>query len=137
MVSTTGVAGLTLGGGHGYLSRQYGLSVDNLLEADVVLADGSFVTASETKHADLLWALKGGGGNFGVVTSFLFRTHPAAMVYGGPIIFDQADAATALRWYRQFQRTAPENFYIFAGLQTVPSGEPFRGSIGESASAPS
>ena len=125
VVSTTGVAGLTLGGGHGYLSRQYGLSIDNLLQADVVLADGSFVTASETDNADLLWALKGGGGNFGVVTGFLFRTHPAAMVYGGPIIFDQADAGTALRWYRQFQTTAPENFYIFAGLQTVPPGEPF------------
>jgi FAD/FMN-containing dehydrogenase len=125
VVSTTGVGGLTLGGGHGYLSRQYGLAVDNLLEADVVLADGRFLTASATDNADLLWALKGGGGNFGVVTSFLFRTHPASMVYGGPMLFDLADAAAALRWYRDFQTTAPDEFYVFAGLQSIPPGEPF------------
>ncbi len=125
IVSTTGVAGLTLSGGHGYLSRQYGLAVDNLIEADVVLADGRFVTASETEDADLLWALCGGGGNFGVVTSFLFHTHPAAMIYGGPIIFDLSEAAAVLRWYREFQATAPDEFYIFLGLQVVPAGDPF------------
>ena len=125
IISTTGVGGLTLSGGHGYLTRQYGLAVDNLIEADVVLADGSFVIASELENADLLWALRGGGGNFGVVTSFLFRTHPAKVLYGGPIIFDIGDAATVMRWYRDFQATAPDDFCIWLGLQTVPPGDPF------------
>jgi FAD/FMN-containing dehydrogenase len=125
VISTTGVAGLTLSGGHGYLSRQYGMTVDNLLEADVVLADGRFVTASETENADLLWALRGGGGNFGVVTSFLFRSHPAGLVYGGPIIFELSDAASVMRWFRESQPSLPEEFSMFLGLQTVPPGEPF------------
>jgi FAD/FMN-containing dehydrogenase len=125
IISTTGVAGLTLSGGHGYLTRQYGLAVDNLIEADVVLADGSFVTASETENADLLWALRGGGGNFGVVTSFLFRTHPAKILYGGPIIFDLKHGAEVMRWYRNFQASAPDDFYIWLGLQSVPPGDPF------------
>jgi FAD/FMN-containing dehydrogenase len=125
VISTTGVAGLTLSGGHGYLSRQYGLAIDNLLEADVVLADGSFVTASERQNPDLFWALRGGGGNFGVVTSFLFRAHPAKMLYGGPIIFEMSDAPTVMKWYRQFQASAPDDFYIFLGLQTVAATDPF------------
>ena len=110
VVSTTGVAGLTLSGGHGYLSRQYGLALDSLLEADAVLADGSFVTASEIENSDLLWALRGGGGNFGVVTSFLFRTHPVAMIYGGPIVFELADGAAVMKWFRQNQPKAPDEF---------------------------
>jgi FAD/FMN-containing dehydrogenase len=125
ILSTTGVAGLTLSGGHGYLSRQYGLAADNLLEADVVLADGSFVTASETDNADLLWALRGGGGNFGVVTSFLFRTHPANMVYGGPIVFELADAPAVMKWFRRFQPNAADEFGMFLGLQSVPPVDPF------------
>jgi hypothetical protein len=126
VVSTTGVAGLTLSGGHGYLSRQYGLAVDCLIEADVVLADGRFVTASETANPDLFWALRGGGGNFGVVTSFLFQTHPASMVYGGPIIWELKDAATIMRWYRDFSASVPNHeFSVFLGLQTVPPGDPF------------
>ena len=125
VVSTTGVAGLTLSGGHGYLSRQYGLASDNLIEVDVVLADGTFVTASTTDSPDLFWGLRGGGGNFGVVTSFLFEAHPARFVYGGPIFFELKDAAEVMRWYRDFQTIAPEELYIFLGLQTVPSGDPF------------
>jgi FAD binding domain len=125
VLSTTGVAGLTLSGGHGYLSRQYGLAVDSLLEADVVLADGSFVTASDTENPDLLWAMRGGGGNFGVVTSFLFLTHPVSMVYGGPIVFELADAPEVMKWFRQFQPRAPEEFYMFLGLQSVPPADPF------------
>lgn len=125
IISTTGVAGLTLSGGHGYLSRQYGLAIDNLLEADVVLADGRFVTASETQNSDLFWALRGGGGNFGVVTSFLFRTNPAKILYGGPIVFAIEDAEAIMRWYRDFQASAPSDFYIFLGLQGILPTAPF------------
>jgi FAD/FMN-containing dehydrogenase len=102
IVSTTGIAGLTLGGGHGYLTRQYGLTIDNLIEADVVLADGSFVTAKASQHEDLFWALRGGGGNFGVVTSFVYRAHPVSMVYGGPIFWEVKDARQVMQWYREF-----------------------------------
>ncbi len=102
IVSTTGIAGLTLGGGIGYLSRTHGLTIDNLLEADVVLADGRFVTASERENADLFWALRGGGGNFGVVTSFLFRAHPVANVYAGPMFWEIGHAAQIMRAYREF-----------------------------------
>ena len=131
IISTTGVAGLTLSGGHGYLSRQYGLAIDNLIEADVVLAEGSFATASETDNADLLWALRGGGGNFGVVTSFLFRTHPAKMRYGGLIVFELSDAKAVMRWYREFLPRAPDDFYVWLGLQSVPPGAVPEGAPGQ------
>ena len=125
IVSTTGVAGLTLGGGTGYLTRKYGLTVDNLLEADVVLADGSFVTTSAQQNPDLFWALRGGGGNFGVVTSFLFKAHPVGTVYAGPVFWDAAHAKTVMRAYREFLPRAPEELGTFVGLKTVPSTDPF------------
>ncbi len=125
IISTTGVAGLTLGGGTGYLTRKFGLTIDNLIEADVVLADGTFVTASRTDNPDLLWALKGGGGNFGVVTSFLFQAHPVRMVFAGPMAWDQSQAGAILRAYRDFLPTAPEDLCAFVGLKTVPANSPF------------
>jgi FAD/FMN-containing dehydrogenase len=125
IVSTTGIAGLTLGGGTGYLTRQYGLTVDSLIEADVVLADGSFVIASKTRNDDLLWALRGGGGNFGVVTSFLFQAHPVRMVYAGPIFWEQRHARKVMQSYRDFLPSAPAELGCFVGLKTVPSTDPF------------
>ncbi len=125
IVSTTGVAGLTLGGGTGYLTRKYGLTIDNLLEADVVLADGSFVTASKSSHPDLFWALRGGGGNFGVVTSFLFQAHPVSTVYAGPIFWEAKHAKAVMRAHRDFLPTAAEELGTFVGLKTVPPTDPF------------
>jgi FAD/FMN-containing dehydrogenase len=125
IVSSTGIAGLTLGGGHGYLSRKYGLTIDNLLEADVVLADGRLVTAKATQHEDLFWALRGGGGNFGVVTSFLYKAQPVSTVYGGPIFFDLSDAPRVMKWYREFLPQAALDLSPFVHLGTIPSGEPF------------
>ena len=125
IVSTTGVAGLTLGGGTGYLTRKHGLTIDNLLEADVVLADGRFVTASATQHPDLFWALRGGGGNFGVVTSFLFQAHAVSTVYAGPIFWDAVHAPVVMRAFRSFLANAPEELGSFVGLKTVPSMDPF------------
>jgi len=124
-LSTTGVGGLTLGGGIGYLARRFGLTVDNLLAADVVLADGSFVTASADSHPDLFWALRGGGGNFGVVTSFQFRCHDVGMVVAGPILYDIADSADVMRWYREIQPGLPEELSGWLGLITIPPGPPF------------
>jgi hypothetical protein len=125
IISTTGIAGLTLSGGHGYLSRKYGLTIDNLLEADVVLADGSFVTASKEMNDDLLWALRGGGGNFGVVTSFLFQLHPVKIVFAGPIAWDQRHARPIMQRYRELLRKLPEELGAFVGLKKIPSSAPF------------
>jgi FAD/FMN-containing dehydrogenase len=123
--SGTGIAGLTLGGGHGYLSRRHGLTIDNLIEADVVLADGRVVTASEESHPDLFWALRGGGGNFGVVTSFLFQAHPIGSVFAGPLAYDIAEAPRLMRRYRDWLPGAPEDLCVFLGLKRVPSTDPF------------
>lgn len=125
IVSTTGVAGLTLGGGSGHLSRKFGLTIDNLIEADVVLADGGFVTASKTSNADLFWALRGGGGNFGVVTSFLFQAHPVGMVFAGPMAWEQSHAGAIMRAYRDFLPKAPEELGALVGLKMVPANSPF------------
>ena len=125
IVASTGIAGLTLGGGHGYLTRRHGLTIDNLLEAQLVLADGRLVTASRDENSDLFWAIRGGGGNFGIVVSFLFRAHPVADVYAGPIFWDIAHAGEIMRWYRDFLPRAPRALSIFLGLKTVPSCDPF------------
>ena len=123
IISTTGVGGLTLGGGIGYLARRCGLTIDNLLGADMVLADGSFVSVGPDEHADLYWAIRGGGGNFGVVTSFLFRLHPVHTVFAGPTVWSLDKAAEVLRWYREFLPNAPRElngFFTFFQVPPIP-----------------
>jgi FAD/FMN-containing dehydrogenase len=120
VVSTTGIAGLTLGGGIGYLARKYGLSCDHLISADVVTADGRFLTASEKDNSDLFWALRGGTGNFGVVTSFEYKLHPVDMVYGGPIIYSLEDGEKVAKFYREYIAEAPEEFGTFVGFHQGP-----------------
>lgn len=119
-ISTTGVAGLTLGGGVGYLSRRYGLTIDNLLSVDIVLADGRFVTASAEENPDLFWAVRGGGGNFGVATSFLFRLHPVDTVFAGPTFWPLDQTEAVLKVYREFILKAPEDIYGFFAFLTIP-----------------
>jgi FAD/FMN-containing dehydrogenase len=123
--STTGVGGLTLGGGLGYLTRKFGLTIDNLLGADIVLADGSFVTVSADEHPDLFWAIRGGGGNFGVITSFLFRLHPVKTVMGGPTLWPLEHAPDVMRWYRDFIANAPKELNGLFAFLTVPPKPPF------------
>ncbi len=120
IISTTGIAGLTLGGGIGYLTRGFGLSLDNLIAADVVLADGSFVTASPHSHPDLFWALRGGGGNFGVVTNFQFRLHPVDMIVGGVTFFEKEDAPDVIRAYDAYITKAPRQLGAFFAWQIAP-----------------
>ncbi len=134
VISTTGVGGLTLGGGIGYLSRGFGLSCDNLIGAEVITADGQLVTANENENADLFWALRGGSGNFGVAAALDFRLHPVSEIYGGPMFFELKDGPAILSFYRDFIADAPEQFGGFPAFQIAPPlpfipedrhGEPF------------
>jgi FAD/FMN-containing dehydrogenase len=124
-ISSTGVGGLTLGGGIGYLTREYGLTIDNLLSADVVLADGTLVTASEDTHPDLFWALRGGGGNFGVVTSFEFRLQPVATMYAGPTFWPLEQSVEVMKAYRDYILDAPKWVNGFFAFLTIPPSPMF------------
>jgi FAD/FMN-containing dehydrogenase len=125
IVSTTGVGGITLGGGTGYLTRKFGLAIDSLLEADVVLADGRQVTASADEHPDLFWALRGGGGNFGVVTSFQFRAHSLGQLYAGPILWDADRSADVMRFWQDTIDNADDDLNGFFAFLKVPPAPPF------------
>src|SRR5205814_8117247 len=125
IISTTGVGGLTLGGGLGHLTRKCGLAIDNLLEAEVVLASGERVTASAEENPDLYWAIRGGGGNFGVVTSFLFRLPEVGTVVAGPTFWPVELGAEVLSVYREFLPDAPRELNGFFAFHTVPPGPPF------------
>jgi FAD/FMN-containing dehydrogenase len=129
IISTTGVGGLTLGGGLGHLTRKCGLAIDNLVEAEVVLANGERVRANADEHPDLFWALRGGGGNFGVVTSFRFRLHEVGNVIAGPTFWPVEDAVEALSVYRDFIRDAPRELNGFFAFHTVPPAPPFPEAI--------
>jgi FAD/FMN-containing dehydrogenase len=129
IISTTGVGGLTLGGGLGHLTRAFGLTIDNLREADLVLADGQQVRASAEEHPDLFWAIRGGGGNFGVVTSFTFQLHEVGTVVGGPTFWPVEAAAEVLTAYREFLPGAPRELNGFFGFHTVPPAPPFPEAI--------
>ncbi len=122
--SDTGIAGLTLGGGLGWLSSKYGLTVDNLISADVVTADGRFLTASATENQDLFWGLRGGGGNFGVVTSFEYRLHPVGpTILGGMVLYPLGKAKEVLRFYREFSKSAPDELTMYAACLNPPDGD--------------
>jgi FAD/FMN-containing dehydrogenase len=125
IISTTGVGGLTLGGGIGHLSRKCGLTIDNLLEAEVVLASGERVRAATDENPDLFWAIRGGGGNFGVVTSFLFRLHEVGTIFGGPTFWAVEQSAEVLSAYREFLPGAPRELNGFFAYTSVPPAPPF------------
>lgn len=129
IVSKTGIAGLTLGGGVGWLIRKFGMTIDNLLSAQVVLADGKVATANSTQNEDLFWALRGGGGNFGVVTSFEFQAHPVKTVLGGMILYPRPAAVDVLRHFRDFMQKAPDELTSYAALLHGPDGSPLVGII--------
>ena len=124
IISTTGVGGLTLGGGVGHLSRKYGLTIDNLLEADMVLADGTFVTVNAKQNADLFWAIRGGGGNFGIVTSFKFKAHDVKNVFGGLTLWPIEKTNEIMEWYHKFITNAPDDLNGFIATLVIP-GPPF------------
>jgi len=124
-ISTTGVGGLTLGGGIGHLTRNYGLTIDNILSVDMVLANGKFVIASAKENSDLFWAIRGGGGNFGVVTSFLFKAHPVHTQYAGPMLYELSETVEVMKWYRKFITKAPKELNGFFAFLVVPPGPPF------------
>ena len=128
-ISTTGIAGLTLGGGWGYLARKYGLASDNLLSVDMVTANGQLLTASATEHADLFWGVRGGGGNFGVVTSFEYQLHPVGPVLAGVMLYPFEQARTVLRFYREFTSAAPDELASGAVCITLPDGTPVTGIV--------
>ena len=124
MVSSTGVGGLTLGGGVGYLTRKYGLTIDNLLEADMVLADGSVLTVNKDQNTDLFWAIRGGGGNFGIVTSFKFQAHPVKNIFGGPTFWPIEKTEEIMEWYHDFLHQSPDELNGFIATMIIP-GPPF------------
>jgi len=123
-VSETGLAGLTLGGGIGWLMGKYGLTIDSLLAVEIVTADGRVLRASATEHADLFWGVRGGGGNFGIVTAFQFQLHPVGPVLAGMVLHPVDRASEVLHFYREFSSTAPDELTTFAGLVTAPDGLP-------------
>jgi FAD/FMN-containing dehydrogenase len=121
-VSTVGIAGVTLGGGFGWLVRSYGLACDTLRSVDLVTADGRFLTASATENADLFWGVRGGGGNFGIVTSFEYQLHPVGQLLAGLLLYPVTQAKDVLKFYREYTRTAPDELTVWAILVTSPDG---------------